>query len=86
MPVGRDTVCEVVELPVDEDAVAAIVACTNALRVSIPIVSGIPSRICLVSSRFSALTMAGFGRMSFGASGTMRPEASMAARAGFTIM
>jgi len=53
---------------------------------SIPIVSGIPSRICLVSSRFSAFTIAGFGRTSFGVSGTMRPDASMAAIAGFTIM
>jgi hypothetical protein len=85
MPVGRDTVYEVT-LPDVEAAVAAIAACTNALRASIPIVSGIPSRICLVSSRFSALMMAGFGKTSFGFSGTMRPEAIMAASAGFRIM
>ena len=53
---------------------------------SIPMVSGIPSSMCLENSRFSRLTMAGFGRTSFGVSGTMRPEASIAASVGFKIM
>jgi hypothetical protein len=84
-------VCVQVIVSSEEDAVVlycelSIKNGSPAFPGSIPIVSGIPSRICLVSSRFSALTMAGFGRTSFGASGTMRPDASMAARAGFTIM
>jgi hypothetical protein len=54
---------------------------------SIPIVRGIPNRgAWFQNSRFSRLTMAGFGSTSFGFSGTMRPEASMAAIAGFKIM
>jgi hypothetical protein len=87
VPIGSERLYEVA-FAVLETAPVYVLASgiTGAGFASIPIVRGIPSSMCLETSRLSGLTMAGLGRMIGRFSGATRPEASMAARAGFTIM